>query len=166
VGLKAYSEINLHITWHVKGDVPVLRDEIDGPFYKFLRGQVIENSGAYLHQIGGTDDHVHLVATVPPTLLVSEWVGQLKGASSHYVNHHPVNRKVLEWQSKYGVVSFGTKDLPWVVEYVRNQREHHAGGKVQPRLERTEIEDDGEACSSRLTISQEERVCESAIAPA
>ena len=142
MGLKAYSEINPHITWHVKGDVPILRDDIEKQVQRFLRGQVIQDSGAYFHEIGGTDDHVHLVVTIPPSLLISEWVGQLKGASSHYVNHHIVNRKVLEWQSKYGVVSFGTKDLPWVVDYVRNQRDHHAVGTVHDRLERTEIEDD------------------------
>jgi hypothetical protein len=26
--------------------------------------------------IGGTDDHVHPAVTVPPTLLVSEWIGE------------------------------------------------------------------------------------------
>ena len=143
MSLKAYSEINLHIVWHVKDDIPILRDDIEMQVYRYLRGQVVQNPGAFLHEIGGTDDHVHLVATVPPTLLISEWVGRLKGSSSHFINHEIVNRKVLEWQAKYGVVSFGTKDLPWVVDYVRRQREHHARGAVQERLERAETEDEG-----------------------
>ena len=90
--------------------------------------------------IGGTDDHVHLAVTVPPTLLVSEWIGELKGASAHYVNHTLANRKVIEWQTGYGVVSFGTKAMPWVVRYVENQREHHAKRTTYERLERVEIE--------------------------
>jgi len=140
---KSYSEINLHITWHVKDDIPVLRDELETQVHRSLRGQCFEESGVFFHEIGGTDDHIHLVVRVPPTLLVSEWVGKLKGSSSHFINHHIANRKVLEWQAKYGVVSFGTRDLPWVVDYVRGQREHHARGKVHVRLERTEIEDEG-----------------------
>jgi len=49
---------------------------------------------------------------------------------------------VLQWQAGYGVVSFGTRDLDWVKQYIRNQREHHASGKVVDRLERiTEIEE-------------------------
>jgi hypothetical protein len=40
----------------------------------------------------------------------------------------------------YGVVSFGTKDLPWIVKYVRNQKEHHATGKIYERLERIDRE--------------------------
>ena len=43
--------------------------------------------------------------------------------------------KALEWQTGYGVVSFGAKDLPWVAEYIKSQRAHHSGGKVQDRLE-------------------------------
>ena len=93
-----------------------------------------------VHAIGGTDDHVHLAVTAPPTLLVSEWIGELKGASAHYVNHTLANRKVIEWQTGYGVVSFGTKAMPWVVHYVENQREHHAKRTTYERLERVEIE--------------------------
>lgn len=139
----AYSEINLHVTWHVKDNSPVLRDDIEYQLHRFLRSRVMQEPGVFWHDVGGTDDHVHLVVSIPPTLLISEWIGQLKGASSHHINHKIANRKVLEWQVGYGVVSFGTKDLPWVLHYVRNQREHHARGTVHERLERVEPEDDG-----------------------
>jgi len=79
-----------------------------------------------------------MVVTVPPTLQPSEFVGELKGASSHYINHEIANRKVLQWQSGYGVVSFGSKDLPWVLDYVRDQRQHHSSDGTHERLERIE----------------------------
>ena len=94
--------------------------------HQFLRGQVFQSAGVIFHEVGGTDDHIHLVVSVPPTLPISAWIGTLKGGSSHFINQEIVNRKLLEWQSGYGVVSFGTKDLPWVVAYVRDQRRHHA----------------------------------------
>jgi len=137
MSLRAYSEINLHITWHVKNDNPILQDEIEIQAHRFIRGKVIATPGVYFHEVGGTDDHVHLVVTIPPALLISRWIGRLKGASSHFINHEIANRKLLEWQVGYGVVSFGTKDLPWVVNYVRNQRERHARGRASERLERT-----------------------------
>ena len=43
---------------------------------------------------------------------------------------------MLDWQAGYGVVSFGTKDLPWVINYVQNQRQHHAAGTIVDRLKR------------------------------
>ncbi len=63
--------------------------------------------------------------------------GKLKGASAHHVNHRLINRRTFGWQTGYGVVSFGAKDLPWVVEYIQRQKEHHADGKTHDRLERT-----------------------------
>ncbi|MEX0611075.1 MAG: transposase [Pirellulales bacterium] len=78
-----------------------------------------------------------MAVSIRPTLLISEFIGQLKGGSSHDVNQAiGRNQKVIEWQAGYGVVSFGTRDMPWVVEYIRNQREHHARGTVHERLER------------------------------
>jgi len=91
-----------------------------------------------VHAIGGVADHIHLAVTIPPTLNLSDWIGELKGASAHFINHEICNRKTLEWQTGYGVVSFGTKDLPWVVQYIQQQKEHHARGAVQDRLERIE----------------------------
>jgi hypothetical protein len=55
------------------------------------------------------------------------------------VNHTLANRKIIEWQSGYGVVSFGTKATPWVVRDVEKQREHHAQRTTYERLERFEI---------------------------
>jgi putative transposase len=91
-----------------------------------------------LHIVWHTiETHVHIALSVPPTLTISEFVGQLKGRSSHDVNEAMGQRaKMLQWQIGYGVVSFGTRDLAWIVEYVRNQREHHARGTAQERLER------------------------------
>ncbi|MGI9067152.1 MAG: transposase [Pyrinomonadaceae bacterium] len=90
-----------------------------------------------VHAVDGTENHVHLVATTPPNLLISEWIGKLKGGSSFYINHEIANRKLLDWQEGYGGVSFGTKDLKWVVDYVKNQKEHHALGTKVKRLERS-----------------------------
>lgn len=144
MSLRAYSEVNLHFVWHVKNDSPVLRDETETQLQRYIRGKVQQTGGAFLHEVGGTDDHVHLVVSIPPTMLISDWIGKLKGASSHYINRQIANRKVLEWQVGYGVVSFGTKDLPWVTDYVRNQRRHHADGRTFERLERAEAPEEGE----------------------
>jgi len=136
MSLRAYSEINLHFVWHVKGNRPVLRDEVEIQLHRFLRGKAMDSPDVHFHDVGGTDDHVHLVVSLPPTLQPAEWIGALKGSSSHFINHEIVNQKVLAWQEGYGVVSFGTKDLPWVLKYVRNQRAHPAeAGETHERLE-------------------------------
>lgn len=131
-----YSEINLHLVWHTKNSLPLLTPEVERLAYRSLRKRIVDAPGAFVHEIGGIENHVHIAVSIPPTLLISEFVGQLKGGSSHEVNQQLARGKVLEWQTGYGVVSFGTGDLPWVVDYVRGQREHHAKRRTQERLER------------------------------
>ena len=132
-----YSEINLHLTWHTKGSLPLLSADVEPLVQRYLKQKIVNTPGAFVHEIGGTETHVHLAVTVPPTLLISEFVGQLKGASSHEVNKQlGLRDKTLKWQAGYGVVSFGTGQLDWVKAYIVGQREHHARGTVQDRLER------------------------------
>ena len=91
--------------------------------------------------INGTADHVHVAVNIEPFVTVSELVKDLKGGSSYDVNHE-LGRKVLQWQRGYGVVSFGKKNLPWVMKYIANQKEHHAAGTTTERLELTNAEED------------------------
>jgi REP element-mobilizing transposase RayT len=130
-----YAEINLHITWHTKESSPLLTPKIEAIVHHNLRGRCINTPGVFIHEVGGIETHVHLCMSVQPTILISEFIGQLKGGSSHEVNQK-LGHKALEWQGGYGVVSFGTGDLKWVKDYVRNQRERHSRGKIVDRLER------------------------------
>ena len=130
-----YSEINLHITWHTKESSPLLVPKVEAVVHHYLRGRCINTPGIYVHEVGGTETHVHLCVSVLPTLLISDFIGALKGSSAHEANQK-LGSKVLVWQTGYGVVSFGTKDLEWVRDYVRNQKEHHARGTIHERLER------------------------------
>jgi len=138
-----YSEINFHIVWHTKNSLPLLTPTVEPIAYRALRKRIVDTSGAFVHEIGGIETHVHIAVSVPPTLTPSEWIGQLKGGSSHDVNQQTNTRdKVLQWQTGYDIVSFGTKDLPWVIAYINNQREHHAKKTVVDRLEQITQFDD------------------------
>ncbi len=138
-----YSEINLHIVWHIKESLPLLTPTIEPLTHRYVKQRLLNTEGVFVHEIGGIETHLHVVVTIPPTLLISEFVGQLKGASSHEVNKQlGLQNKTLQWQTGYGVVSFGSGDLDWVKSYVRNQRKHHAEGKVFDRLERITTDSD------------------------
>jgi REP-associated tyrosine transposase len=129
-----YAEINLHVTWHTKDSLPLLVPKVEAVTHHHLRGKCINTPGVFIHEIGGIETHVHLCLSIAPTVLISDFIGQLKGASAHEANQK-LGAKVLEWQAGYGVVSFGTGDLEWVKGYVRDQKQRHANGKVVARLE-------------------------------
>ena len=138
-----YSEINLHFVWHTKESSPFLVPEVEEFTHRWLKQRIVNSEGVYVYEIGGTENHVHLCVEIVPTVVISDFIGQLKGACSHDVNQHFGCRgKALEWQTGYGVVSFGTADRDWVCRYIREQRVHHARGCVQDRLERITHPDD------------------------
>ncbi|MBU0618338.1 MAG: IS200/IS605 family transposase [Planctomycetes bacterium] len=129
-----FHEIFLHLNWHTKSDHPTLQEQVEQLAHTFLRDKAKRLKGLTLHELGGTDTRVHLAVQIEPFLAVSEMVQELKGAASHEVNRR-TGHKALEWQRGYGVVSFGRKHLPWGVEHIRRQREQHADGTVERRLE-------------------------------
>lgn len=139
-----YSEINFHITWHTKTNLPLITTAIETKLYQFIKHKIIETPEVYFHAIGGIEDHIHIVVSTPPSLLMSKWIGELKGASSYFINHGS-NQKLLQWQRGYGIVCFGTKDLQWVKNYVLNQREHHKKGTTFERLEKISDDEDGDS---------------------
>jgi putative transposase len=137
-----YHEIYLHITWHTKDDSPLLIPSIEAEVHEILRKRCHETKGVYFHGINGTPTHVHLAINIEPHVTISELVGELKGFSSHEFNKRE-RVKRLEWQRGFGVVSFGSRNLPWVQSYIARQKEHHAAGKLEDRLERVSFDDDG-----------------------
>ncbi len=132
-----YAEINLHLIWHTKKSAPLLTEEVEAVAHKAIRERILEEKDVYFHEIGGTETHVHVAVSIPPTLPISTFIGELKGGSSHTINQTFTARaERFAWQVGYGVVSFGTGDLKWVVNYIRKQKQHHAAARVQDRLER------------------------------
>src|SRR5437763_158697 len=72
-----YAEINLHITWHTKGSLPLLVPKVEAITHHYLRGKCINTPGVFIHEIGGIETHVHLCASIAPTVSISEFIGQL-----------------------------------------------------------------------------------------
>lgn len=137
-----FHEIYLHLNWHIKGSRPFLTGSVEEDVQEFLRERCRKAGGVFLHGVNGTATHLHLAINIEPHVCISDLVGDLKGSCSHEINKRK-RMKRLEWQRGFGVVSFGKMQLPWVLEYIANQKQHHASGKVQARLERVSMDDDG-----------------------
>ena len=142
-----YAEINLHIVWHTKDNRSMLTPQREAVAHDAIRRKAASFPGLLVRAIGGTDDHVHVAVSVPPTLLISEFVGQLKGYSTWCVNQTIAGEaERFAWQGGYGVVSFGTSNLGWVVRYIERQKEHHGNGTTFGRLEMSgTASEDGDA---------------------
>jgi REP element-mobilizing transposase RayT len=135
-----YWRLFYHIVWATKNREPLIALGWETSLHKVIAAKATA-LGAFVHQVNGTDDHIHLVASVPPRIALSAFIGQVKGNSSHYVNHKLTLDVPFAWQAEYGVLSFGGKQLDTVVRYVRNQRARHARGEIIRALEQVTPEE-------------------------
>ncbi len=142
-----FHEIYLHINWHAKNNHPLLTSKLEPLVHDFVRERCRQTRGVYLHGVNGTATHVHLAVNIEPSVCISDLIGELKGACSYELNQH-ARYKAIEWQRGFGVVSFGKRQLPWVLDYIAKQKEHHAWGTTKRRLERIGFDDDGRPLAS------------------
>jgi REP element-mobilizing transposase RayT len=77
-------------------------------------------------RIGGTEDHVHALLVLPPTLPLAKAVQTLKGCSSKHLNESGALPEKFAWQEGYGVFSVSASQTPVVARYIENQAAHHA----------------------------------------
>ena len=138
-----FSEIFLHLNWHCAKDRPLLTPTIEPDCHAFIEEYCAKVKGIHFKEIGGTETHIHLVFQFEPFVELTDFIGKIKGASSHEMNQR-FGRDSLEWQRGYGIVSFSKKHLPSMLQYVARQKEHHAAGTTKDTLERHEEDDPSE----------------------
>ena len=131
----SYHQLFYHIVWATYNREPMITPEIERVVQNYIRAKAV-GLGAMVFAVNGMPDHVHVVASIPPTIAVSKFIGQIKGASSVKINQSGDLTNCFGWQDKYGAFTFGKKRLPNIVEYVERQKEHHADNTVIPILER------------------------------
>lgn len=75
--------------------------------------------------INGMPDHLHLLVGFHTTQSVADLMQDVKGASSKWINDMRLSKTRFEWQSGYGVFSYSKSQVPAVINYIKNQKEHH-----------------------------------------
>ena len=131
----AYWQLYYHFIWGTKNRLPLIESALEPDLYRVIAAKA-QDMGGFVHAIGGIEDHVHLAVSLPPKLAPAKFIGDVKGNSSHYVNHVVKPDFEFHWQDEYGVLSFGERNLASVVRYIHNQKGHHAGGTLIAAMER------------------------------
>lgn len=122
--MTTFTNFIYHIVFSTKHRRPLIHDELQKKLYAYIGG-IIRLQDGQLIDIGGMEDHIHLLAILPPTKAFSDVIRNIKGSSSKWVNElpHPPGR--FEWQKGYGGFTVSYSQIEGVRKYIQNQKEHH-----------------------------------------
>jgi len=136
---RVYSQLYFHIVWSTRKRGDLISETTKRLLEKSIQAKCRE-LGCVLHAIGIAEDHVHILVTIPPNIRISDFVRDVKGSSSHLINHTTEGESPLYWQQGYGILTISNHDRPRVVEYINSQWEKHRSGNVLPSLEKTGLD--------------------------
>jgi REP element-mobilizing transposase RayT len=135
----AFHQLYYHFTWSTH-----CREELIHrawrPKLLLIINDEVKKRGCWPSRHNAMPDHVHLLVRLPPTVKVSEFIGEIKGAASYRANAEIQPRLKLQWQEGYGVLTLRKDELDKVAGYIDRQEEHHRTGRLSVLLERTEVE--------------------------
>jgi len=120
-----YTQIHIHAVFAPKYRQACLDKAWRPQLCKYITG-ILQNYGHKMLQINGVDDHLHLFFGMRPTQSLSKLMQQIKEDSSKWIKENKFTPHPFNWQEGYGAFSHSWSQVPIVINYVKNQEQHHA----------------------------------------
>ena len=114
----------VHCVFSTKERRRLITADLQQRLYPYLGGIARENKMKAL-AIGGVEDHVHILLSIPSTLSIAKSVQLLKGNSSKWIHETFPKQRAFEWQEGYGAFSIAVSGVEGTVRYIQSQKEHH-----------------------------------------
>ena len=127
---QSLSRVLVHLVFGTKDRVPWMNREIRSELHAYLGG-ITRNHGGWPIEIGGVEDHVHICLGLARTTSVAEMVSALKASSSKWMKNKHRDLNQFQWQAGYAAFSVDPLNLDALVNYIRNQEEHHRSKSFQ-----------------------------------
>ena len=121
---QSLSRVLVHLVFSTKNRVQVLLPEIRAELHPYL-AVVLKNDNCPSLQVGGVEDHVHLLFALSRTRSISQVVENVKTSSSKWLKTKSPTLADFHWQNGYGIFSVGRSETDGLIHYIRHQEEHH-----------------------------------------
>jgi REP element-mobilizing transposase RayT len=122
--MATYLQIHYHIVFSTKNRTKCLKESHREKLYKYIWG-ILKKKRCYLYRINGTEDHLHLLIHLHPSVSLSSLVKDIKLASSDYIKRESLFPEFIGWQKGYGAFTHHVLDKHRLIDYIKNQEKHH-----------------------------------------
>jgi REP element-mobilizing transposase RayT len=122
--MSTYTQILYHLVFSTKYRKKTLSENNQDELYKYIWG-ILNKQKCHPYCINGVEDHIHIVTHIHPSVSLSDLIKDIKLASSKYIKGHNIFPNFDGWQGGYGGFTCSYKDKNRLVQYVKNQKDHH-----------------------------------------
>lgn len=121
---KTFTQLYVQTVFAVKGRQSLIKKDWRERLYQYITG-IVRSKGQKLLTIGGMADHIHIFIGLKPDIAISDLVRDIKANSTNFINDNSLVRGKFRWQEGYGAFTYSHSQLDLVINYVRNQEQHH-----------------------------------------
>ncbi len=119
-----YTQIIYQIIFGPKNNEKNMVESGREELFKYIWG-LLKNKKCHLYRINGVEDHIHIITHIHPTVALAYLVKDIKVASSKYIKTENLFPNFNGWQDGYGAFTYSFSAKNNLIEYVKNQKEHH-----------------------------------------
>jgi putative transposase len=136
-----YRQLFYHIVFSTKNRKPTLSTAGQEELYKYIWG-ITKNKHCMLYRINGMEDHIHILSDIHPSICLSDYIKEIKVASSLWMKESGKFPLFLGWQEGYGAFTCSIKEKDVIIKYIKNQKTHHQSESFYDEFKRLLISND------------------------
>ena len=132
--MSAYRQIIYHIIFRTKGSEKTINQTNSSELYKYIWG-IINNKKCVLFRINGMD-HLHILSDLHPSVALADYIREIKVSSAKWMKESGLFPHFSGWGIKYCALTYSYNDRETIINYIKNQQEHHKIESFRDEIER------------------------------
>ena len=139
--MSTYKQIFYQIIFGTKNRKPTIAKAFEEELYKYISG-IIKNKNCKLYRINGIENHIHIMSDLHPSVCLSDYIKDIKVASNLWMKGSGKFPIFEGWQDGYGAFTYSIKEKETIINYIKNQKEHHKSESYYDEFKRLLIENE------------------------
>ena len=122
--MSSYRQHLYHLVFRTKSSVPTIKQDHVNELYAYIAG-IVKNKNSHLYRINGVANHLHILTDMYPSIAPIDFMREVKASSSFWMKKSQLFPQFVGWEEGYGSFTCSYKDINSLIEYIKNQQEHH-----------------------------------------
>ena len=122
--MSSYRQLLYHLVFRTKDSLHTIRQDHVNDLYAYITG-IIKHKKSHLYRIIGVENHLHILTDINPSIAPIDFMRDVKVSSSLWMKSSSFFPAFNGWAVGYGSFTCSYKDINRLIEYLKNQKEHH-----------------------------------------